>query len=397
VYAPHASQARLRRAALARTAVMPIAVLVGTLGAVWLTAGLAGRDDRFDGEAPVAGSVVAMVVGQFAYRVIRLAWLRHATPGSGPCRSVGWLGVGLAAIALTGLTLPLAFVANLSAPAASNIVAIGLTTATLAFLPALLLMPGAATSVVARVRRALDGASVGVCLMFSAWVLVIAPNGHIDSLGFWVALLTSCMLSTALITALRPSASRRSAALCAGGVGAAVVGLAGLEFALSTGGLVGWPSVFATILVGSAALVWRGANRSPVPEETAGLDAPTTLAAYPVLAIPAAISIVVVLHRLVTGGDFDRASIVLGVLTGVVVVLREALAARDVARYARHVARQEARFRTLVAGSADVIMVLDGDLMVRWQSTAAARQFGLGAGRATAGRRPGRIRRRRRW
>ena len=96
-----------------------------------------------------------------------------------------------------------------------------------------------------------------------------------------------------------------------------------------------------------------------------------------VLAIPAAVSIVVALHRLVTGGDFDRASIVLGVLTGVVVVLREALAARDVARYARHVARQEARFRTLVAGSADVIMVLDGDLMVRWQSTAAARQFGL--------------------
>ena len=102
-------------------------MLVGTLGAVWLTAGLAGRGGRFDGEAPVAGVVVAMVVGHVAYRLIRLAWHRHATPGAGPCRSIGWLGVGLAAVALTGLTIPVAFVARISAPAAANIVAIGLT------------------------------------------------------------------------------------------------------------------------------------------------------------------------------------------------------------------------------------------------------------------------------
>ena len=249
-------------------------MLVGTLGAVWLTAGLAGRDGRFGGEAPVAGAVVAMVVGYFAYRLIRLAWHRHATPGAGPCRSIGWLGVGLAAIALTGLTIPVAFVAGISAcRGLSSSSPLGLTLATLAFLPALLLMPGAATSLVARVRRALDGASVGICLMFSAWVLVIAPKGHIDSLGFWVAMLTCCMLATAVITALRPSASRRAAALCAGGVGAAVVGLTGLEVALANGGLVGWPSVFAAILLGSAALVWRGANRSPVGEETPAVDA----------------------------------------------------------------------------------------------------------------------------
>ncbi len=80
----------------------------------------------------------------------------------------------------------------------------GSASPTAAFLPALLLMPGAATTVAARVRRALDGASVGICLMFSAWVLVIAPKGRIDSLGFWVAMLTCCMLSTAVITALRP-------------------------------------------------------------------------------------------------------------------------------------------------------------------------------------------------
>jgi diguanylate cyclase (GGDEF)-like protein/PAS domain S-box-containing protein len=62
----------------------------------------------------------------------------------------------------------------------------------------------------------------------------------------------------------------------------------------------------------------------------------------------------------------------LGVLT-----IREALAAYDVSRYARQMAAQEARFRSLVAGSTDVIMVLDSDFMVRWQSPAAARQLGL--------------------
>ncbi len=57
--------------------------------------------------------------------------------------------------------------------------------------------------------------------------------------------------------------------------------------------------------------------------------------------------------------------------------IRESFGAFDVARYARRVVEQEAQFRNLVAGSNDVIMVLDGELVVRWQSPAAARQFGL--------------------
>ena len=113
--------------------------------------------------------------------------------------------VGLGAIALTGLMIPVAFAAGMSACDVSDGVAIGLTLATLAFVPALLMMPGAATSMVTRVRRALDGVSVGICLLFTAWVLVIAPKGRINSVGFWVAMLACCMISIAVITALRPS------------------------------------------------------------------------------------------------------------------------------------------------------------------------------------------------
>jgi PAS domain S-box-containing protein len=69
--------------------------------------------------------------------------------------------------------------------------------------------------------------------------------------------------------------------------------------------------------------------------------------------------------------------VLLGVLGIVAIAIRETLGALDVARYARRVEQQEAQFRSLVAGSTDVIMVLDGELMVRWQSAAAARQFGL--------------------
>jgi diguanylate cyclase (GGDEF)-like protein/PAS domain S-box-containing protein len=58
-------------------------------------------------------------------------------------------------------------------------------------------------------------------------------------------------------------------------------------------------------------------------------------------------------------------------------VLREALGIIDVRRYAGQLAAQGAHFRSLVAGSTDVTIVVDANLIVRWQSPAAARQFAL--------------------
>ena len=370
MFAPHVSAAaHPRPVRIARAAAVAIPILAVAI----LTAGL--LDWRSD--LPAAAVVVTVCNAYLAVSLIRLAWRTHAANADSSCRSAGLLGLGLLVVALTGALIIVMFARKAAAGVMVNAVAGGLALATAAFLPALLLMPGAAANLVARARRALDGLSVGICLLFTSWVLVIAPKGRIESLGFWIAMLTCSALALAVITGLRARSARRAAVACAAGVCAAVVGLDGLAFSLANNNLVGWPSFFAAFLIAAPMLAWYGARRTATPDEFATTDASATLAGYPVLAVPAAAAIAVALHRLITGGEFDRPSVVLGIIGIAVVALRETLAAIDVSRYARRVVAQEAQFRNLVAGSTDVIMVLDGELMVRWQSSAAARQFGL--------------------
>ncbi len=368
--APHVSAAPRRLAILARSAAAAAPVLVAAIFAAALTG--------WRSDLPSAALVVVVVNAVYAVRLILLAWRAHKG-GSGACRSAGLLGLGTIAVALTAATTALTFVLGVSGVAIAYLIAAGFGLAAAAFLPALLLMPGAALSLVARARRALDGVSVGICLLFTAWLLVIAPMGRIESLGFWLAVLSCSVLALAVITGLRSSVARRTAIMCSAGVCAAVIGLDGLAYVVANEHIVGWPSVFALSLAAAPVLAWEGARRTPAPDEAAqaAVVDNSTLAGYPVLAVPAAAAIVVALHRLVSGQDFDRPSVVLGIIGIAVVALRESLAALDVSRYARRVVEQEAQFRSLVAGSTDVIMVLDQDLIVRWQSTAAARQFGL--------------------
>jgi diguanylate cyclase (GGDEF)-like protein/PAS domain S-box-containing protein len=335
--------------------------------------------------APAAGVVVAVVNGVVATQLIRLAWRRH---GAGtPCRSAGMLGLGMIALALTGAALAVVYTAAVQHPhevgeevaanTAAAIVAGGLALATAAFLPALLLMPGAARSSTARARHALDGLSVGICLLFASWLLVISPNGTVESLGFWIAILTCCALAQAAVTGLRTGVARPAVLACSAAVAAAVVGLNGLAFSLASGWLLVWPLIFSTFLVVAPLLAWTGARRMSAIENMAPVDGRPTLAGFPLLAGPAAIAIAVALYRVVSDQPFDRPSMLLGLLGIGVVALRESLAALDVSRYAGRVVAQEAQFRSLIAGSTDVIMVLDGDLIVRWQSAASARLFGL--------------------
>lgn len=322
----------------------------------------------------------------YGLRLIRLARRTHAAAMSvGSCRSAGFLGVGLLTSALAAGSVAALAGAGARLSVLSYVAAAGLGAASTLFLPALLLLPGAASDPVARLRRGLDGFSVGICLLFTAWVLVIAPHGRIVSLGFWVALLTCCTISVAAVTALRARHRWSCGVACSGAVALATSGLAGLTIGLAnveeSGGSPAWPIVFAAMLAAAPILAWIGTWRAVTrPEEGAPPDLATaagSFAGFPVLAVPAAAAMAVFMYRLVGGGGFDRASIALG-LTGITAMaLRETLAAFDVSRHARHIAVQEAHFRTLVAGSSDVTVVIDRDLVVRWQSPAAARQFGL--------------------
>jgi diguanylate cyclase (GGDEF)-like protein/PAS domain S-box-containing protein len=101
------------------------------------------------------------------------------------------------------------------------------------------------------------------------------------------------------------------------------------------------------------------------------------LSTYPLLTVPAAVAALGAVYRLVTVGAFDRTSILLGLAVIPALVIREVLAALDVRRYARQLAAQEAHFRSLVSGAHDLTLVVGDDLLIRWQSPAAARLFGL--------------------
>jgi diguanylate cyclase (GGDEF)-like protein/PAS domain S-box-containing protein len=373
VFEPEAA-ARRRRSAVA-VQVAWVLVLAGVIVGV---AVFAAR------EAPLAPFLIGAVInGGYAARLIGYAWRTHILNPSGICRSAGMLGLGVLAIALTGAAISVAVAASSTgsqAPdgphrAAAQIAATGLTLASVAFVPALLFMPGAATTLIARLRRAVDGVTMGVCLLFTAWVLAIAPHGDVDSLGFWVAVVTASVLCTAAVSALRAGRAFRGAVVCAAGVVAAEVGLGGLAFGLAND--ESYTTLPSAVLAAAGPLAWAGARRVGAVRTMTQPDATPTLAGYPVLAVPAAAAIAVALHKLVMDTRFDGPSVVLGIIGIVAMAVRETLAAVDVAAYARRVAAQVARFQSLVAASTDVIMVIDTDLVVRWQSAAAARQLGL--------------------
>jgi diguanylate cyclase (GGDEF)-like protein/PAS domain S-box-containing protein len=374
----------------------------------------------------VGGAVVAVVNASYAARAIHAALGRRLrlAPG-GTCRSAGLLGMGLMVSALVGVVVAMRSVTAQPADATAELAFGGLIAAAIVYLPGMLLLPGTAHSTVARLRRGFDGLSVGICLLFSVWVLLITPRGTLGDLGFWVALLASCVLSVAVVTGLRgrasaaaancgtgaqhptshsgsqhcgssrpgssspgisrlvttlsggpPSAGLRPAGLaCTGGVALSVVGLGGLALISDQSTM---PFVACAVaLVTAPVVLWRGVRLTEVSEEPRPADGLATLAGYPVLAVPAAAAIVVALHRLFTGGEFDRPSVILAIGGVAAIALRETFSARDASRYARRLVEQEAQFRNLVAGSTDVIMVLDADLIVRWQSPASARLFGL--------------------
>lgn len=333
------------------------------------------------GAAPVlviGGAVVCVANAVCGIRLFFLADARRR--GGSPARDscgVGLVGVGLLGTGLVGFTLALRAALGGLSGFTVGVALGGLCLVTGVLLTAMLLMSGATTSLLEGLRRALDGLSVGVCLLFTGWVLVISPHGNIDTLGFWVLLLGSCAMSAALVVGLPAARTDRQVMAGAGTASLCVIGLSGLVLAVSSGaGSLILAPVIST-LVAAPVLGWVGMRRGGPVADRGTAGAAAALTGYPVLAIPAAAAIAVALHRLIAGWRFDPPAVVLAMIGIILLALRELLAAMDVARYAQRVIKQEAQFRKLIAGSTDVIMILNENLVVGWQSPAAARQFGL--------------------
>ncbi|MEO3745474.1 EAL domain-containing protein [Plantactinospora sp. B5E13] len=319
------------------------------------------------------GGAVGVVAALAAGRLVRLAVRLHRTQrGFGPCRGAGFLGFGVLASGISAVVLMLS-----PAEARDAVALAGLAVALLLYLLGMLMLPGAASTVPVRLRRAFDGLSLGISLAFSAWV--IPPAGGLPPLALVAALLAVVGLPIITITTLRAYEHRRSAALCGLGAGSAVVGLALVAVLTDYNAAPTAVPLVAIPLVAGPALIAAGARRAnPVAQPPAGPTEPqTTLTAYPLLTIPAILATLSALYHLVTVGHFDSTSILLGLAIIPTVVVREVLVMLDIRRYARRLAGQEAHFRSLVSGANDLTLIVGEDLLIRWQSPAAARLFGL--------------------
>ncbi|MFI5845135.1 putative bifunctional diguanylate cyclase/phosphodiesterase [Catenuloplanes sp. NPDC051500] len=346
---------------------MPTSSLLPAAGALLLVAGLTGLLS-----APVAaGGAIVLVTAQAAGALIRRALSIHAaTRTFGPCRGAGLLGMGAIASGLTVLGV------LSTGPGVRSLIAMtGLVVSALVYLSGIVLLPGAATSVPARLRRAVDGAGVGTSLAFAAYLI---PGGEPMPPGaLATTLLSAAALSVIVITSLRVTTYRPAAWLCGGGATSAIIGLGGIVHYSYEGN--------PYVLLGSALFVSAGplvaaagARRTAQAPTPAPPGTPeSVLTGYPVLAVPMLIALGSAVYHVLAGHSFDTRSILLGLSIIPCVVLREILAVADIRRYSRRLAAQEAQFRSLVSGANDLTLMLGADLVVRWQSPAAARLFGL--------------------
>jgi diguanylate cyclase (GGDEF)-like protein/PAS domain S-box-containing protein len=322
----------------------------------------------------VLATVAAVVAG---VQLVRLALTIHRSQHSfGPCRGAGFLGV---AALLTGVGTAVAGGTSVGVGAGlAALVSLGTTAvAAPAFLLGLLLLPGAAPTLGVRLRRFLDGLGIGIALLYTGYLLLPGDSGPTDDGAALAALAVGCLaIAVALMTGLRAARHRPSAQLCAAGTCLVMAGRCAFTVQLSQGESALWFGLAGAAMIVGPALVVMGARRSdvlPGPVETGSPG----LAGYPQLVVPLVGAVAATAFHLIARGGFDAPAVVLGIAGVCAVALREALAARDLRRYTGKLLHQEALFRTLVSGSSDVTMVLDRDLVVRWQSPAAARQFSL--------------------
>lgn len=339
---------------------------------------LAGADGLLPAPAAVAAGV-AISAGVHSGLLIRLAWRLHtAAMPAGICRGAGFTGLGVlcAGTAVTGALLIDGHPAAADVSAA-GLAAAGLLISTLLYLIGLLVTPGVVPGGRARIRRLLDGAGFGVCFGYTAWLLV-APRQGTHALAVGIALTCCTGLAIAAVTALGATRHRWAALSCAGGAALSMIGLAGVAVVLEEGGSPGRLLTAAVPVVLGPAVSHAAARYTAArPQPQGGCGAEDDSVGYPLLVVPVGGALAATAYHVTTGHPFNAVAVMLGVAAAATLAARETFALVDLRRLARRAVRREAHFRSLIAGSTDVTVVLDDDLVVRWQSPAAARLFGL--------------------
>ncbi|MFY1695291.1 EAL domain-containing protein [Solwaraspora sp. WMMA2101] len=305
------------------------------------------------------------------WRLVRTARAVRARSGDfRACRCAGAL-VGATVVGV-GAVCVAAF-----APAAvrAELAVAGLVPTLAGHLVAILLLPGVAETWPLRWRRLLDGLSMATSLIFAGWLL--SPASGVPATVLVAELGVIGVGSVIAVTVLSVRGQLPSVPFCGGGSIAVLVGLVALTVCFAYGTDDRLWCLAAAPVVGGMLLLAVGAWRALRAGGVRVVPLRGRLSAYPLLTVPAMVATVAAGYHLAVQGSFDRTSILLGLAVIPTLVVREVMAAADVRAYARRLAEQEAHFRSLVSGGNDLTLILGDDLLVRWQSPAAARLFGL--------------------
>ncbi|GIF26551.1 PAS domain S-box-containing protein [Actinoplanes tereljensis] len=245
-------------------------------------------------------------------------------------------------------------------------------------LPAIL-RPRQRRDLLARLRFGLDILGIAGCLIYLPW-LFLFTEGERRGAAITALVFGAGAIATVAVAGVHATRNRSALQWCAPGAALSLVGLTamvvGLDFPMNPNAPIA--AVAAALAINVAAgLMWHGSTRvrpdaGPIPP--AGSE---PSAGVPLLTLPMLGAALVTVYHLINGGRLDPVSIMLGISAITAVAAREWVAAFALRRHADHLTDQGNRLRNLMFGAADVAMVLDADLAVRWQSPAAARQFGL--------------------
>jgi len=247
-----------------------------------------------------------------------------------------------------------------------------------ALVAGLLRLPGVTNGPAAAARRGLDGVCVALWKFLTLLVLVLELHGEPSHAVFLTCLLAIVGITIAVVSGVRAPFPRWAAVTAAGGVALTVLGLAVLPLLPGDPGRRdAWLLAVGGLLVIGSVLVWAGACRSVFGGLPAARLTDGTLIGDPLLVAPVLAGAAAVLYTLVSRGRVGPAAMTVGTVAVLAVGLRELLEALTVRRLSGELDAQETAFRSLIAGSSDVIVVLNADRSVRWQSPAAAGHFGL--------------------
>jgi diguanylate cyclase (GGDEF)-like protein/PAS domain S-box-containing protein len=251
-----------------------------------------------------------------------------------------------------------------------------------------------ALSSAARMRTLLDGLLIGSALLFVGWVTVLeeayraAGEGPERVVALFIPLGDLVIMALILVTATRVRAgSRLPWALLATGLLLIMTGdtlLAYLKLAASyTGGSLPYSTwVAGCLLVGLAALLPTGST-APISEDPKPGRALQVVVPYVPVLVAGAVALVQA-----SSGAVDTFLITNGAVLVVLLLARQVLSQLENLDLARaldsrvkerteEVNRQREQFHALVRNATDVVTVVDGTGIVRYQSVSVERVLGF--------------------